>query len=104
MFIKLSSEAAARVFGALADPTRLAIVMSLTDGEKACADLVDRFGLNKSTFSHHTKVLARCGLVRLRRGGKYLYLTLNEPVLRRCLALFGLGSSEKEQTDGASVR
>ncbi len=95
----MKNAVAARVFGALSDPTRLAIVTSLTDGEKACAELIDRFGLSKSTFSHHTKVLARCGLVRLRRGGKYLYLTLNEPVLRRSLALFG-----KEEADGAIVR
>ncbi len=96
----MRNEAAARVFGALSDPTRLAIVMSLTDGEKACAELIDRFGLSKSTFSHHTKMLARCGLVRLRRGGKFLYLTLNEPVLRRSLALLGT----KEESDGTAVR
>lgn len=69
-------ERALGVFQALADKTRLEIAVSLTDGEKPCCELISRFSLSKSTFSHHTRILADSGLVKLRKDGRYLYLSL----------------------------
>ena len=69
-------EQALGVFQALADKTRLEIAISLTDGEKPCCELISRFSLSKSTFSHHTRILADSGLVNLRKDGRYLYLSL----------------------------
>lgn len=82
-----NEEAAVKVFNALSDKTRLNIVRELMSGEKACSELISRFNLSKSTFSHHAKVLARCGLVEFRREGKFLFFSLNREVLGGCIEL-----------------
>lgn len=65
------------VLGALSDKTRFNIIKELLDGEKPCSELITKSGLNKSTFSHHAKILARCGLIKFRRDGKFLYFSLD---------------------------
>lgn len=70
------------IFSALSDKTRLNIIRELLHGERACAEMISKFGLSKSTFSHHAKILARCGLVVFRREGKFLYFSLDKSVLQ----------------------
>jgi ArsR family transcriptional regulator len=72
---------AVEVFGALSDKTRLNIVQELMDGEKPCSELILKFNISKSTFSHHAKILARCGLVKFRREGKFLFFSLDRKYL-----------------------
>jgi DNA-binding transcriptional ArsR family regulator len=56
------------VFGALADPTRRAILARLTEGDANVAELTAPFGLSQPAISRHLKVLERAGLVsRTRR-------------------------------------
>lgn len=76
------------VFSALADKTRLSIARELLSGEKACSDIIVKYNLSKSTFSHHAKVLAKCGLVRFRREGKFLYFSLNKQLLESSFSIF----------------
>lgn len=83
-------ENTARIFAALSDKTRLAIVRELVRGEKPCADLIAQFQLSKSTFSHHAKVLARCGMVQFRREGKFLFFSLNKEVLESTMSFFSI--------------
>jgi DNA-binding transcriptional ArsR family regulator len=52
-----------RVFGALADPTRRAILARLRRGEAAVNELVALSGLSQPTVSRHVQVLERAGLV-----------------------------------------
>ena len=78
---------ALNVFQALADKTRLEIAVSLTDGEKPCCELINQFSLSKSTFSHHTRILADSGLVNLRKDGRYLYLSLVSGIFDASCAL-----------------
>lgn len=80
-------EAAIRVFNALSDKTRLNIVRELANGEKPCSELIAKFNLSKSTFSHHAKVLARSGLVVFRREGRFLFFALNREVLESSIGL-----------------
>jgi len=87
MVENINDETAVKVFNSLSDKTRLNIVRELMSGEKACSDLIARFNLSKSTFSHHAKVLAKCGLIKYRREGKYLYFSLNRDVLAECIEL-----------------
>src|SRR5688572_31568994 len=49
------------VFGALADPTRQAILARLADGEATVNELVAPFDLSQPTISKHLKVLERAG-------------------------------------------
>lgn len=51
------------VFGALADPTRRAILMRLTKGDATVAELCKPFALSQPAISRHLKVLEDAGLV-----------------------------------------
>jgi DNA-binding transcriptional ArsR family regulator len=56
------------VFGALADPTRRAILGRLTHGEATVAELAAPFSVSQPAISRHLKVLERAGLIsRTRR-------------------------------------
>ena len=56
------------VFGALADPTRRAILTRLADGEATVAELAAPFAMSQPAVSKHLKVLEQAGLVsRTRR-------------------------------------
>lgn len=59
---------AARLFRGLGDPTRLALLLALTDGEQRVADLVARVGTSQPNVSGHLACLKACGLVLDRPG------------------------------------
>jgi DNA-binding transcriptional ArsR family regulator len=51
------------VFGALADPTRRAILTRLTQGEASVAELTKPFTVSQPAISRHLGVLERAGLI-----------------------------------------
>src|SRR6188768_106084 len=55
------------VFGALADPTRRAILARLADGDATVNQLAAPFSVSQPAISRHLKVLERAGLVSRRR-------------------------------------
>jgi DNA-binding transcriptional ArsR family regulator len=56
------------LFGALADPTRRAILARLADGDHTVAELGAPFRMSQPAISRHLKVLERAGLIsRTRR-------------------------------------
>jgi DNA-binding transcriptional ArsR family regulator len=57
------SDQLSAVFGALADPTRRAILARLTQGDLSVADLRAPFAMSQPAISKHLKVLERAGLV-----------------------------------------
>lgn len=69
-------ELAAR-FKALADPTRVAIINSLSAADEVCVcNLTGTFHLSQPTISHHLKVLREAGLVESSRRGTWAYYRL----------------------------
>lgn len=54
------------VFGALADPTRRAILARLTEGEATVAELARPFSISLPAVSKHLKVLEAAGLLKQR--------------------------------------
>jgi DNA-binding transcriptional ArsR family regulator len=58
------------VFGALADPTRRAIVRRLADGEATVLELAAPFPISQPAISRHLKVLAQAGLITRGRDGQ----------------------------------
>lgn len=62
-----------KIFHALADPSRRAIVESLTEGEAAVNDLTARFRISQPAVSQHLAVLKDAGLVQRRRDGRRVY-------------------------------
>ena len=55
------------VFGALADPTRRAILARLTDGDLTVGQLAAPFAMSQPAISRHLKVLEGAGLISRNR-------------------------------------
>jgi DNA-binding transcriptional ArsR family regulator len=53
-----------RVFGALSDPTRRAILARLASGDATVSELARPFGIAQPTISKHLRVLEDAGLIR----------------------------------------
>ncbi|HMG51069.1 MAG TPA: metalloregulator ArsR/SmtB family transcription factor [Inquilinus sp.] len=70
-----------RVFAALADPTRRAILARLADGEATVTELVAPFDLSQPTISKHLKVLEGAGLVSRGREAQFRPVRLNAAAL-----------------------
>ncbi len=69
------------VFGALADPTRRAILTRLTRGDANVAELAAPFQMSQPAISQHLKVLERAGLIsRSRRATARLSHLEAEPL------------------------
>lgn len=69
------------VFGALADPTRRAILGRLADGEATVAELAEPFDMSQPAVSRHLKVLETAGLIsRTRRATARLSHLQAEPL------------------------
>jgi DNA-binding transcriptional ArsR family regulator len=69
------------VFGALADPTRRAILSRLTLGEASVAELAAPFSVSQPAISRHLKVLEHAGLItRSRRATARLSHLRAEPL------------------------
>lgn len=60
-------DALSAIFGALADPTRRAILARLADGDATVLELTAPFGISQPAISRHLKVLERAGLVTRQR-------------------------------------
>ena len=59
-----------RVFQALADPTRRAVLERLSRGPASMSELAQPFPMALPSFSQHLDVLESCGLVRSRKTGR----------------------------------
>ena len=69
------------VFGALADPTRRAILAQLTGGDRSVAELSAPFPVSQPAISRHLKVLEGAGLIsRSRRATARLSHLEAEPL------------------------
>jgi DNA-binding transcriptional ArsR family regulator len=69
------------VFGALADPTRRAILARLIEGDLTVGELTAPFGVSQPAISRHLKVLEGAGLIsRSRRATARLSHLEAEPL------------------------
>ena len=67
----------AKVFKALCDPKRLAILEQLRSGEKCACVLQEPLDLTQSGLSYHMKILCDTGLVDSCKCGKWMYYSLS---------------------------
>jgi DNA-binding transcriptional ArsR family regulator len=58
-------------FAALADPTRRAILASLTTGEKTVSDLAEPFDMTMPAITKHLKVLEKAHLIERSKQAQY---------------------------------
>ena len=59
----MSADQLSAVFGAMADPTRRAILARLTHGDATVGELAAPFNVSQPAISRHLKVLEQAGLV-----------------------------------------
>ncbi|MGN7454894.1 metalloregulator ArsR/SmtB family transcription factor [Paenibacillus pasadenensis] len=89
---------------ALADPTRIRMLILLADGERNGLELAERLSLAPATITHHAAKLREAGLIGERREKNAIYFSLNEYFLRDGadaateLILRSRGGSEREET------
>jgi DNA-binding transcriptional ArsR family regulator len=71
-----------QIYGAIADPTRRAILAALSHGDLRVGGLADRFPISFNGVSKHVKVLERAGLLERRIQGREHWLKLRAGALR----------------------
>ncbi len=75
----------AKFFRGLADPSRLAILEALRDGEQTVGELVAATGLTQSNTSNHLACLRDCGLVASRQEWRSVYYRLAHEAVAQLL-------------------
>jgi DNA-binding transcriptional ArsR family regulator len=101
---------ACRVFGALADETRLRLVFALRQGELCVCQLIELTGLSPSTVSKHLSLLRDAGWLDSRKQGRWVHYRLADrpafPMLgKRAPAFFqALEKSEAVREDDRRMR
>ncbi len=87
--------AAALLFAALGDPTRLALLQRLSDqGPASISMLSEQFAMTRQGVTKHLQVLAAAGVIGGSRHGREHVWTLNPAKLaegRRCLDVISRG-------------
>lgn len=78
-------EALASRFRALADPSRLQILMALCDQERSVCEICDRTGLQQANVSKHLRLMKDAGVVACRRESlRRYYRVVDTELLALC--------------------
>ena len=72
-----------RVFHALSDPTRRAVLTRLSGGPAKVTELAKDFKMALPSFTQHLGVLEKCGLVRSQKRGRVRTYRLTAEPLRK---------------------
>lgn len=67
---------------ALADPTRIRMLVLLAEGESNGQALAERLGVTPATITHHAAKLRAAGLIHERRDKNTIYFSLNDSFIR----------------------
>lgn len=76
----------ADLFKLFGDPTRLKILMSLSQYELCVCDLAALIGMSQSAVSHQLRILKQGRLVKSRREGKSVFYSLADDHVHTMLA------------------
>lgn len=86
---EIDPEQRAKIFAALADPTRLRIVELLAVADELSgSEIANQLGISLALFCHHSKILIEAGLVDARKEGQTKFSSLNRALLAACFASF----------------
>jgi ArsR family transcriptional regulator, lead/cadmium/zinc/bismuth-responsive transcriptional repressor len=80
-------EATAQIFRALGDPSRAKIVYSLQQQELCVCDLAAVCDLSESSTSQHLRILRSLRIVKVRRGGRMSYYSIDDDHVRVLLGV-----------------
>ncbi len=70
-----------KIIKALNDINRMKIINYLSSGEMCACKLLESFNITQPTLSHHMKILSGCGMVNLRKEGKWMHYSLNTEII-----------------------
>ncbi len=65
-------------FSVLSDPTRLKIVLALSDAELCVCDIANLLSMSNSAISHQLRILRNLRLVKYEKRGKMVYYSLDD--------------------------
>jgi DNA-binding transcriptional ArsR family regulator len=65
------------IFGALADPIRRGILVSLSTGEQNVSQLTNAFNVSQPAISRHLKTLVTAGLIAKEKRGREQFVHVN---------------------------
>jgi len=74
-------ERVAGLFRAFAEPTRLAILQELKDGERSVSDIVELLTTTQANVSKQLKHLFDAGVVTRRKLGTQVFYAIGDPVV-----------------------
>jgi DNA-binding transcriptional ArsR family regulator len=77
----------AKFFRGLADPSRLALLLVLRNGEKTVSILSEETGLSQSNVSNHLACLKDCGLVLNRQEWRHVYYRIADEKILHLLSV-----------------
>jgi ArsR family transcriptional regulator len=77
----------ADIFQALAHPTRIAILESLSDRELSAGALIEQLGMEQANISQHLAVLRAKQLVAYRKAGNQVFYSVRDPIIIKVLNL-----------------
>jgi len=75
------------IFHGLANPTRIAIVELLRDGELSAGKLIEKLGIEQANASQHLAVLRAKQIVVNRKAGNQVYYSIRDPALIEVLEI-----------------
>ena len=70
---RAEAELLSSIFHGFAEPTRLAIMLELAEGERRVTDLVQEIGMSQANVSGHLACLRDCGLVEGEPRGRQVF-------------------------------
>lgn len=95
----------ARVYAALADPSRLQIVRLLVERPRYGQELAATLGMSGATISHHLDALGKSGVLRIERRAHRTYFALDHEELRALLRQgeqYALGAPQNARAERQS--
>jgi DNA-binding transcriptional ArsR family regulator len=75
-----------KLFKALNDPTRRAILDQLRRRDMTAGEIAGGFPVSKPTISHHLDLLKQANLILPEKNGQFIIYSLNTSVLEECFA------------------
>jgi DNA-binding transcriptional ArsR family regulator len=89
---------------ALANPSRLAIMYMLKDGERCVGDIAGELGIAVHNVSQHLRILRQRSLVHARKEGQTVYYSITNPKFVQACALIREALLEEHQAAGQSLQ
>ena len=96
-------EVRAAILKAMAHPTRLMIIETLSKKEHCVCELTDMIGHDTSTVSKHLSILKNAGIISAEKRGQSVYYSLKMPCALKFLSCIESAMRERAQAQMAAI-